>query len=325
MGRIGTNFDKGLYVYGVPILPDTGGVQTTGNIFFVDSGNVDGADDVGTKGKTKDNPFVTVDYAINQTTANNGDVIFVLPGHTETLNSSGALIPDVAGVAIIGLGWGPDRPRFNVSTSGSNETRIGITGAGTWIKNCIFRANSTAIGSSSVGLRIAANDVKIEGCLFDHNSTLSYFANTIEVAGGISRVKILGNEFYNKGTTGQSLKAIDMRSTSATQLFTMISGNIFKGTWTRAVILGSSESSFSQTDISYNRIRQCSTIASDPAIDVNSSKVVENAGYIYGNWIGTSASGAVTVSGIVFSSGWVLTDNKVNISSTTFGSDGIST
>lgn len=320
-----TNFSKGLAVYGAPILPIGGGEMMIGNVFFVDSGNVDGADDIGTKGKTKDSPFVTWDYANNQCTANNGDVIIVLPGHSETINSSAAFVPDVAGITTFGIGHGPDMPRWNLSTSGSNETRVGITGAGVRFFNCNFRANSTAVGSSSVGIRIGANDVVLSKCRFDHASTLTYFANTIEIAGGIQRAEVSYCNFFNKGTTGQSLKAIDMRSTGSTQLFTTITENRFRGNWSRAVILGSSESSFSEIEVSYNKIYQNSTVASDPCIDINSTKVLENAGHIFENRIATSASGAVTVSGIVVGKGFVLNNNYVNISSTLVGSDGITT
>src|SRR5680860_1259199 len=49
-------------------------------------------------------PFATIDKAINSCVASRGDVIYVLPGHAETVADATTLVPDVAGVAIVGLG-----------------------------------------------------------------------------------------------------------------------------------------------------------------------------------------------------------------------------
>lgn len=96
-----------------------GGVYTVddfsehpGDIWFVDSGSSTGADSVG-YGKNPDAPFLTIDYAVGQCTANQGDVIYVMPGHTETIDAAGALDLDVQGISIIGLGVGDDRPALN--------------------------------------------------------------------------------------------------------------------------------------------------------------------------------------------------------------------
>ncbi len=89
---------------------------TFGNIFFVDSGDSNAADDVGNNGRDPNTPFATMDYATGQCTANNGDVVFVLPGHTETVNAVGALDLDVAGVTYIGIGPGRTKPLINFTT-----------------------------------------------------------------------------------------------------------------------------------------------------------------------------------------------------------------
>ena len=53
----------------------------TGNVFFVMTGGTDSAG----YGLHPDRPFATVDFAIGQCTANQGDVIYVMPGYTETI------------------------------------------------------------------------------------------------------------------------------------------------------------------------------------------------------------------------------------------------
>jgi hypothetical protein len=80
-----------------------------GKVFWVSNattlqvGEKGGSD--GNKG-TFNAPFGTIDYAIGQCTAGRGDVIFVKPGHAETISAAGSIACDVAGVAIVGLGSG---------------------------------------------------------------------------------------------------------------------------------------------------------------------------------------------------------------------------
>lgn len=101
-----SGFANGITLRGVPL-----SLSHPGNVFWVDSGG--GAN--GNKG-TFARPFATIDYAVGRCTASNGDIIFVKPGHTETVNAAGALALDVAGIAIIGLGAGSLRPTINFTT-----------------------------------------------------------------------------------------------------------------------------------------------------------------------------------------------------------------
>lgn len=59
---------------------------TTGNIWFV--GSATGTNGEG-YGKSPAAPFATIDYAVGQATASNGDVIYVMPYHAETVSAAG--------------------------------------------------------------------------------------------------------------------------------------------------------------------------------------------------------------------------------------------
>jgi len=109
--------------------------QGTGNLWWVDSGSATKADSVGS-GQNPEGPFATLDYAIGQCEANNGDIIYVMPGHAETLTSAGAIACDKAGISIIGLGVGADRPTLTFSST-DNSASVLITAASTKIKNII--------------------------------------------------------------------------------------------------------------------------------------------------------------------------------------------
>lgn len=89
--------------------------------------------------------YNTLDAAVGACTANQGDTIYVMAGHTETIASATALAIDVAGINIIGLGSGNDRPVFSLSATTST---IAVSAASVVWKNCILKAtiNNVAAG-----------------------------------------------------------------------------------------------------------------------------------------------------------------------------------
>lgn len=138
-----TNFD-GLVVSGVPTMGM--GTMFTGNVFWVDSEvGVDSND--GVNGRSKDKPFDTIDYAVGLCTANNGDVIYVMPGHVETVASANALDFDVAGITVIGLGVGSSRPQINATATGST-TRVNANNV--WLENLRFTGGIDAVAVALV-------------------------------------------------------------------------------------------------------------------------------------------------------------------------------
>lgn len=96
---------------GLPSIVDVS--KFSGNIFIVDS-NV-GTDAAG-YGYHPDYPFDSIDYAVGQCTANQGDVILVLPGHVEAVAAAADLDLDVAGITIIFLGHGNARGQIQFGT-----------------------------------------------------------------------------------------------------------------------------------------------------------------------------------------------------------------
>jgi hypothetical protein len=87
-----------------------------GSQFYVDSGSGSNSND----GSSWSKAVATLDYAIGLCTANSGDVIFIAPGHAETFSTTGTKITfDVAGITIIGLGYGASRPTFTFSHTGA--------------------------------------------------------------------------------------------------------------------------------------------------------------------------------------------------------------
>ena len=129
-----------------------------GNIWFVDSGAAGGGDTTG-HGRNPDSPFLTLDYAIGKCTANNGDVIYVMPGHAETLLT--AITCDVAGVQIVGLGVGLNRPQFTVA---ANIDGITITADNVTLANLYFNEGTAA---HTANINVAAANVVLRGIHMD--------------------------------------------------------------------------------------------------------------------------------------------------------------
>ena len=146
---------------------------TTGNIFYVDSGQTTTGGTTAGFGTNPDQPFTTVAAAIAQCTAANGDMIFVMPGHAETITTSVAL--STAGISIIGLGNGDNRPTITVNAAIDGYS---ISADDVRVTNMRF-ANSTSATVRTRWIRVAASDIKINKCKFEMSSNQSHGIVTI--------------------------------------------------------------------------------------------------------------------------------------------------
>lgn len=170
-------------VPGVPtVLMDKSGIP--GTAFFVDSG-ASGAS-TSNSGLSPDAALSTIDSAIGKCTANSGDVIFVMPGHAETVAATTGIAVDVEGVSIIGLGVGRSRPavtahasaidawsvsaanclieNINFVNAASCTAQINVTAADFTLRNCIIQQGAAPL----MGITMAAGADRfcIEGCQF---------------------------------------------------------------------------------------------------------------------------------------------------------------
>ena len=144
-----------------------GGVYTVddfkehpGDIYFVDSGSATGSDSAG-YGKNPDKPFLTIDYAVGMCTANQGDVIYVMPGHAETVPAAGGLDLDVAGISVIGLGRGTLQPTVTLTTA--NTADVDVDAANILIENIHFKSGFEDIAAC---IDVNAADCTIRNCRF---------------------------------------------------------------------------------------------------------------------------------------------------------------
>ena len=156
---------NGVVVKGVPIeIPHPGKVFWVNNSGVIPQGGIGGSD---SNDGTYLRPFSTIDAAIGKCTANRGDVIYVMPGHSETLTAASDVDFDVAGVRCIGLGHGSKMARFDYTNAAGDVT---IDADDVAIINMNFHANVTSI---TIGLSVlaGATDSLVQDCLFDVETT----------------------------------------------------------------------------------------------------------------------------------------------------------
>lgn len=151
-----TNYPYGVSSFGIPLI-GSGPVFTTGKVLFVDY--TTGTDGNG-RGDSPSNPLKTLDYAIGKCRANKGDVIILMPGHAESVIAAGTITCDVAGVTIIGMGNGSNRPTFTFSTAVG--ATIAISAANVKFQNVIF--DLTGVDGITTGLNVTGADCSIEDC-----------------------------------------------------------------------------------------------------------------------------------------------------------------
>jgi len=141
---------------------------TTGQRFYVDSGNTSNGADTASKGRNPDFPFLTIDYAIGQAGASNGDIIYVMPGHTESITAAGGITQDVIGVKIKGLGAGATRPVVTWASTDNSATWL-ITAAECSVENIIGVCADDGLTSAFV---VSAADVSLDIEWRDGSSTI---------------------------------------------------------------------------------------------------------------------------------------------------------
>jgi hypothetical protein len=194
-------FMYGLTVRNMPILQ-----SQPGRVFWVDNsstakpGCVGGAN--GNPG-TFNRPLSTIDYAIGLCTANAGDIIMVKPGHAETIDSATDIVMDVAGIAIVGMGSGSNRPTLTFSTAAT--ANIPVTAANMSIQNFLFKANFADVASVFTATSTnTPTDLSIENCEFRDGSSILNFLTIVTgnaTANSMDGLRFSKNEVSSLGTT----------------------------------------------------------------------------------------------------------------------------
>ena len=222
-----SNFDggfaSGVIIRGIPLT-----VSNPGEVFWVNSTAVLAKNGVRGSDSNKGTyrlPFATIDYAVGRCTANRGDIIMVMPGHSEAIDADSALDLDMAGVAVIGLGAGTDRPDLNFSTTTATVEMDA--------ENCtLYNLTLTAdVGAVVVGVNIDADGCTIDNCEFNFNETGDDFKTMID-CDDVSGFTLTNNKLYGEDNVAGAITGL--RLDTADQA--VIKNNFFMAEWSTAAI-----------------------------------------------------------------------------------------
>jgi hypothetical protein len=154
---------------------------TTGNIYFV---NATTGTNASGYGLNPDAPFASVAYALTQVTANQGDRIYVMPGHTEAIADATSFAAATAGVQVIGLGAGSARPTITIGTA--NTATVAVSADNVSFENMIFTANFLSIAAAFT--LSTAKNFALRNCKFTETSNVLNFLNIVKSTGAANTV-----------------------------------------------------------------------------------------------------------------------------------------
>ncbi len=267
-----------------------GGVQAYNNTFYVHSGAGSNQND----GSEPARPFADIDYAIGQCAASKGDVIIVLPGHSETRTS--AIAADVAGITILGVGGGT--LRGSITGNGTIDV-ISISAANVTVQNLNFPApltdaatadiNVAAVGARILGTRhigstgsenkvdivtvaTGGDDLLVEGCLA--YNTVVDCVSWLSLEAAVARPVIQRNTVMGTFSTANLMD-------EATATLCDIRENVLKNTKTTGNVVtfttGNSTGVMCYNMLSGRNTTIASELVEGTGMDFFENKVVEEA------------------------------------------------
>lgn len=194
-------FMYGLQVRGMPLLQ-----AQPGNVYWVYNGTTLLRGCVGGSNSndgTYQRPFATVQRAVDACSANTGDIVIVKSGHAETIADAATLILNKAGVAIIGLGSGSNRPTLTFSTAAT--ANIPVTAANISIQNFLFKANFADVASVFTATSTnTPTDFSVSNCEFRDTSSILNFVAIVTgnaTANSMDGFQFVRNRVSSLGTT----------------------------------------------------------------------------------------------------------------------------
>lgn len=187
--------------------------------------------------------LTTLNAALKLCRSGKGDIVVVLPGHTENISSADQMSNLVPGTRIIGCGEGGLRPTFTWTTAtssflfdqanclfknlifnldpGTGTTTVAapitISASGITIDSCKFRVGTDANSLVTIGVTTtaAADDLVISNCEF-YGATAATCTTMIQFVGA-DRLKFIGNTVVG-ATSAVGVGVIRFLTTASTDI-----------------------------------------------------------------------------------------------------------
>lgn len=154
--------------------------------------------------------------------ASRGDVIYVMPGHAETVTAAIAL--SVAGISVIGLGNGTLRP--TITGNGAIDA-VNITAAGVLFENFAFAAPET--DNQTADINVAAAGVVVRNIRIIGSQTSKNVVDCITIASGANDLTIENVRMYNSVVAVNSFISIEAAVARLSLIDIMCFGDVVAG------------------------------------------------------------------------------------------------
>jgi hypothetical protein len=210
--------------------------------------------------------YTTLNAALGQARASAGDVVFVLPGHTENISVADQMSALLAGTRIVGGGHGTLRPTFTWSAAASTflldvanvtiencilemagdpaltdaltvTAPITISAAGCALKSCRVRVSVDAdqLCTIAVTTTAGADDLTIEDCLF-FGSTLGEVTTILDLI-GCDRL-VMRRNMFKGATSSVTVGVVRFATTASTDIILEDNTYINKKAVSEAAVTG---------------------------------------------------------------------------------------
>ncbi len=178
-------------------------------------------------GKSRDSAVATIAQAIAKAAANQGHVIYVMPGHTEDISTATSLVLNKAGVIILGGGQGRSRPvLLFTATAGSIE----LDAENCRLSNVVLKSS---FGAVVVGINVDGDDIELDRLEFGYDGTGDDFITMVDVD-GVDRTNIHNNRFLTEPATAGCAEAVRFDDNEQSRLV----DNEFIGNFSDAAVVG---------------------------------------------------------------------------------------
>lgn len=266
-------FSHGVTIRGVPIVS-----TRTGNAFYVNSNT---GNDSGSADGTITKPFATLQYAKSRCTANNGDTVFAMPGHAETISSATVFTCTVADIAYVGLGTGSRRPTLTFTTA--TTANIPVSAANNTFYNFLFVANFADIASFIT--IAAAPEFCVDSCEFRDTSSIlnALVCVTTTVTVNADGFTFINNRILSLGTTAGSTTIV----VAGTMARLTINDNWYVGAVLNntAALLEHGALNITSLEMARNKVYRPNTDTATGAILIKTTATA-NTGMAYDNKVG---------------------------------------
>lgn len=173
--------------------------------------------------------FTSITAALAACTANQGDVVLVAPGYTETVIAAAGLTVTVAGVTIRGLGKGSLRPTVTFTTAVAAS--FDITAANTTIENMVFVCG---IDAQTAMCNVTGADVTFDNVEFRTNSGTVGTILGILTAATATRLKVVNSRFVGPATNSGTTTTAQIKHEVGVDY--VIQGNYCTGKMTQSIL-----------------------------------------------------------------------------------------